>query len=374
MNERFDNARRRFLCISAVGVSGVALNGCGGGGPGGDPALPDRLSKVAASLSAGQWGTVIVSNQLNIDPVNSGDGMFSYSPHIEWDNEHGRMMFLGGVHGDPANVQRFFLGRYLESTNEWNPMLPSTMPVQSGTGGGHTYYGWTLDQETGDVYGTAAFYDTANVRRYRYATDTWDNPLPSNTVWGEHCAAVALVYHPGLYGNVGGLLVGSNAGIWSLNLRDASPTWTVILDRTRPLTAMGDFPVGVYDPKTRAAYLGGGNATTSLWRIQASEGAGTPSPVAYPSQDIDPSGNGCVITASGNPANSLVLLDRTGAVSEFNGTSWSPVSATVPRALLDTTDDWWSAGAVAAHGCIVFPKGTRTPSSATSTTMHLWKR
>jgi hypothetical protein len=370
-----DNERRQFLRASAFSVGGIALCACGGGGNTDTSAQPpEKFAVVAASLSPGAWGTVTASNQLDIDPTRSGDGMFSYSPHIEWDSARGRMLFLGAVHGSSANVQRFFLGTYFESANAWNPATPSTMPIPAGTTGAHTYYGWTLDQETGDVYATAAFYDTANVRRHRHATDSWDSPLPSNSVWGAHCAAVALVYHPSLYGGDGGLLVGSNAGIWSLNLRASSPTWTLILDRTGPLTAMGDFPAGIYDPKTGAAYIGGGNATTNLWQVPASSGAGMAVLVPYPAQEIDPGGNGCVISASGDPANSLVLLNRAGAVSQFDGASWSSVSTTVPSALLSTTDHWWGAGAVAAYGCIVFPKGTRTPTSRTSTTMHLWKR
>jgi len=304
---------------------------------------------------------------MNIDPTGTGDGMFSFSPQITWDNLHNVARFWGGCHGTGGGPEHLYLGTYTDSTNSW-PSVPvnAAEVVNTIT---HAYFSATIDQQTGDVYTSEPFWDLSHVWKYSWATQSWSNPLPSSSIWGAHCAALTVVYHPGLYGTHGGLVLGSNSGIWTIDLRATTPAWTLILDRTQQVNAMPDFPAGIYDYKTQCVYVGG---STGFWQIAASAGAGTPVQVTAPT--ISPQGGQRIVTSSGNPSNNMLVMDQSGNAVEFNGSTWSSFTTNAPAGLLSTTNNWYAAGAVPAYGVIIFPRGELSPTPKTSLTMYVWKR
>jgi hypothetical protein len=341
-------------------------------------AASSAIATAAASLSSGQWGTVTVSNQLNCDPNGSGDSMFSFSPQMTVDTTNNVLHFWGGVHGAPSSMQRMHHGFYTESSNSWATVsTPPSLP--SGTGGAHAYYGGTVDQQTGDFYGCAPFYGVATTYKRTRSTGLWSTPLPAVPDDASSATCATLVYHPGLYGGQGGLIHASQRGVWTLNLRAGSPSWTRIIS-TFP--AMAQFQAGVYDYKTAAAYVGGADGDGgNLYRINAHAGAGSATTVAQPAMGLNTSSGTRILVAAGNPANNMVVLDRSGNAEQWNGTSWSSFASGHPAASYASGDaPGWSAGgawprAVAADGFIVFSRGVRVGGAPrTSTTMDIWKR
>jgi hypothetical protein len=337
-------------------------------------AASTAIGQAAAALAANSWGTVTVTNQLNCDPNGSNDGMHSFSPQMTVDPVNGRMLFWGGVHGLDPNIQRMHLGVYTATTNAWTgPSTPPTLP--SSTGGVHAYYAGTVDQQTGDFYGVAPFLGVQTIYKRSFSTGLWSTTaVPACTLAGNRTCA-ALVYHPGLYGGQGGLVHGSQFGIATLNLRAGTPVWTTI-NSTFP--SMAQFQAGVYDYKTAAVYIGGADDDGgNLYRINAHSGVGVATVVPLPSMGLSTSSGTRILVASGNPANNMVVLDRSGNAEQWNGTSWSSFASGHPSASYASGDapGWSAGGAWPEYGCVVFSRGVRTGGlPRTSLTMDIWKR
>jgi hypothetical protein len=334
-------------------------------------AASTTLGGKAGTMSANSWDTITISNQLLLDPFNVGDPMTSYSPKCAWDPGRSLLRFGGGVHGGVVSAPRHYIGTYTDSSNAWTPTTPINIVSTSSTTPSHEYYAFDTDHTNGNVYALTPFIGINSMRVYNNTTGTWSNPYPTNTHFGANTPCAAVVYHPGLYGGTGGVLVASNRGIWSLDPRAGSPVWNIILDRTNEVNAMLEFPAGVYDPFTSSAYMGD---TGGMWRVQTggTGNRGTASQIAQPPISVGPSSHvtGVLIACGSNPM--VVMHKSSGSVSQYNGTSWSTVSTSVPPALLGAFDNHWAAGGCTTYGCTIFIKAANPTQM--STTMHIWKR
>lgn len=318
-------------------------------------------------MSADQWSSLTVGNTVALDPAGTGDGWLSQSPRGEWDSLHDIARTWGGNHGDSLTKQRAWISGYVDASNTF--ITPIAISGGLSAQNTHGFYcGPAIDQQTGDVYGTLAYINNSDVRRYSYATGVWDTPFPSNTIVNQHCSGIAVAYHPGLYGGLGGIVIGSVDGIWSSRLpRSGSVGWNIILDRTNPVDAMDDFPVCAYNRKDACLYIGGGGGSgiRNLWKIPASSGAGTALAVTYPSAitlyEWTSSSNAHALVAAGNAANDMVAIGGDGTIWQYNAVadSWSLMSATVPTQLTNgsTANKWWNLISCPKYGCIIAMQG-----------------
>jgi hypothetical protein len=342
------------------------------------------LQAAVNAASANSFGSITVGNQLNCDAGGSGNSMFSYSPKMTWNSVDKTLDFMGGAHGNAGTYQRFWLGLYGAPANTWNPNNPPIAVAHGVTANPcHAYFAHTVDTQTGHFYCVNPFLDTGTFNRYRPSTGTWDQPLPVKPGRTAQCAAVE--YHPGLYGGQGGLCYGNDAGIWSINLRNIAGGWTLIVDRTNQIDAMGSgaFSVACYSTKDNAVYMGGGGGIRTLWKVPASAGAGSGSQIAACPVDLgtwDDNATTAAAYGSGNSANDMVAITGLGTAYSYNasGNSWTSLGSVVPGSITGAPNREFAFGAIPEYGCIACAVSTHSGpfggGLTTTTSMFFWKR
>jgi hypothetical protein len=344
-------ASAAFLIVS--GGRGAVPAG-GGGDACADPTT--TLGIEACSLTTNEWGSITVNGMTeSLITRGDSDSIISYAPRGHWDSIAKEALFYGSTHGT-QHLKRMI--RYVDATNTWDAEedgAPETDGADS-----HGYFHFALRQSDGQRF--IRHYNSATVSQ-RSPSGSWSTiaSLPG-AAFVEWNVANGLEWFPEYDGGNGGLIF-SGGGIvaaWQTN------SWTTLLDQA----IAGDYHTfSVYNPDDNRVYVGGGNGSTDMWRVDpdgtVTQVADTPFVVGASGSD----GQGFIFPAANG--GKMFAVSTTGSIREYTtGTpgSWSAEISTLP---FTPSGDLYFGVSVSDYGAVTFTwlSGGLTPS----TTMYVWR-
>ena len=317
------------------------------------------LAIAAAALSSGQWGSLTV-NGMSQALITRGDSdsIVSYAPRGHWHSSAKRAYFYGATHGT-QRLNRII--RYVDSTNTWEADQDGA-PQADGTDA-HGYYHFALRSSDGQQF--IRHYNSSTISQ-RAPGGSWSTIASfAGANFVDWNVANGIEWHPGLNSGVGGLVLSAGGIIqtWS----QGTNTWTT---RLQQAGIAGDYHTfSVYNPQDGLVYVGGGNGSTNMWRVNAD---GTVTQVASTPFEVGADGTGgqAFIFPAAN-GGKMFAVSTAGSIREYTtGTpgSWSAEISTLP---FTPNGDLYFGVAVPDYGVVIFVwlSSGLTPS----TTMYIWK-
>lgn len=330
----------------------VAPSGGGGGS--------SALAALAASLSAGQWGTLTMSNLGDSVWIGGGDSFLSFGPIGQWDELHDRLVYIGATHpGAGAYETREF---YCD-TASGEAWVRNDTNIPPGDGGpDHGYYHFALDPATGDRYRKQ--YGADSVARRAYASSSW-SALSAPPLDDWNLAVGGLVWHPGLYSGGGGVILATYEGFCSYN--PSTTSWTTLRNSPGTFSSGMTNMAAVYNRADQCAYFFGDGGS---WKITA---AGTVSSVTGPPVGVAMAsvGSGCHVFSSTGSNRMVALATATSGktIYEYNHSadSWASIGSY----------SWSYSNSFAGFTCdslgvLLFIM--TTSGNSMGTTAQVWKR
>ncbi len=316
------------------------------------------LTTLAASLSAGQWGSLTMSG-LDSTWVGGGDSFLSFGPIGQWDSAHNRLVYIGATH--PNSGGAYETREFYCDTSSGDTWVRNNSVIPPGDGSeDHGYYHMACDPATGDLYRKR--YGVESVSRKPWGGSWSTIATPNLDDW--NLAVGSLVWHPGLHSGNGGLILATYEGFDTWN--PGTNSWTV---RRQVSDTMGTSANhnAVYNRADQCAYFFN---ESKAWKVTA---AGAVSAVAAP--PLSPTvaninSGGCVYSSTGS--NRMVMMASAAngkTIYEYNHTTnaWASIG-TYPFSYSNSF-----AGFTAdSLGCLVFIM--TTSSNNIGTTVHVWKR
>ena len=319
------------------------------------------LAVAAQNLPPGTWGTLAM-NGLNSSWTDGGDSFLSFAPHGEWDSLHNRLVFVGGTHSTvsaPAgNKMRQF--DYDDVLNTWT-RNDTVIPLPGDGNWDHGYYHLAVNPATGDLY--RKIYGSDFCIKRLWNAGAWTG-IAANPLDDWNLAIGSLVWHPGLYGGEGGLILGAYEGFASW--RPSTNVWTILRQVSNTMGTSSNHNA-VYNRADQCAYFFNEGFA---WKVTA---AGVVSAVAAP--PVTPTtaninSGGCVYSSTGT--NRMVMLTSAvngKAIYEYNHVTnaWANIG-TYPFSYSNS----FTGFTCDTYGCLVFIM--TTSSNTIGTTAYVWKR
>lgn len=244
-----------------------------------------------------------------------GQTITSFASKAAWNAQTRTFYFLGQGHLTCPK-----LVSYSDTSNSW-----TSLSAPFGCGGFyHSYQHNTINPILNKLY--IRHYGASYMDRYDIATSTWSQTASSTSVGIQCCGAAEWFPEMGLVIHVG-VENGSFGAIWGYN--EGSNTWTRV--GAANTYTMGSYDnAAVYSPIHHVIVFGGGNGSTSLWKLSAS---GTVTAVTPPPVGINEASPGGTIFTVDPASGNFLLINASGAVRELSFTSdpagsWTTISGT----------------------------------------------
>jgi hypothetical protein len=219
------------------------------------------LGDLANSMSPKQWRELttvgFTSNLLWIDSNGGADCVFNYSDDLTWYNGTREVYYIGGSHYGPG---RFII--YNDSTNTWRRNMPSTAWLDRL---GHGYDHNAVDQKTGIF-----FHHEMNARlvihRWSISAKRWLSDFLMPLANAEMSCCHGDEFFPEF--RTGGLIVVNGSSGMVLYCNTSTAKWDTL---GAGLDMATYHNIAKYDPKHKLVYLGGGNGTNTLYKLDTLE-------------------------------------------------------------------------------------------------------
>jgi hypothetical protein len=339
MRRLFNNNRENFVAQACLVSIRILRTLVASGGGGGDTVLEQAFD--AMSLGAFANYTAATNDGFSLIQGTSGN-ILEFGARGCYDPIHKIAKYLGSDHAGTQKEITLTL-----STNAWT----SVAGPDDGATNQHTYYMFTMDPATGDLY-TVPFSDVDLTVRRKLFGGNWSTiaSLPS-----RGSSVGCLEWNPNLGSGAGGLVYADNGGIHTW-VKGAG-SWVTQLTHNRG---------GWLDPFSATlgtgVRLGGGDSATDAtnlrWWDVAASGADTQLANNLPIA-MGISGKAIVFP---HPSNSARLLAFGGAggdddIREYNsvGDSWSIIGT---HPLVSNAGGEWKSGIVFPNRGIMFLQTT----------------
>lgn len=319
-----------------------------------------QLATLAASLSAGQWGTLTMSGLSDSNWIGGGDSFLSFGPSGQWDQLHSRLVYIGATHPTSGAYETREFYCDTASGEVW---VRNNTNIPPGNGSeDHGYYHFALDPATGDRYRKQ--YGADSVSQRAYASASW-SALPSPPLDDWNLSVGGLVWHPGLYSGAGGIILATYEGFCSY--RVSTNSWTTLRNSPGAFSGSMTNMAAVYNRADQCAYFFGDGGS---WKITA---GGTVTAVAAPPLSVAMSsvGGGCHIYSSTGSNRMVAMATATSGktIYEYNhsANSWASIGSY----------SWSYSNSFAGFTCdslgVLLFISTGSGNSM-STTAQVWKR
>ncbi|MBK7549802.1 MAG: hypothetical protein IPI20_19250 [Rhodoferax sp.] len=307
------------------------------------PATASTLGDAAAQMQPGDWrvlnqagdGAGFEFSLLVSCAADCGDNILNYTDKGMWNPLTREIQFIGKGH-----LRELKHISYSEANNRWSQEAQPNwdcgraVPCWSI---GHGYEHSTINPANGDIY--QRLFNSPEVYKWTRATKTWSRlPVAPNLE-----VAIALQYFP----EMGGLVMvgGGQVAFY----RESTGTWSSLATGL----AMGGYhTVASYSPIHKIVVLGGGNGSTSLYRLSAN---GTVSSIANAPIGVGISQS---IFTVDPVSGKFLLFGSSREFFEYNPTTngWSSVaSSSVPMFRGGSNAILYRAAVpISTHGVIAF--------------------
>lgn len=259
-NRRFPAIIERFLSIVLpVFLLAVVLPEPSMGGT--------SLGDLAASMAPGTWAE-LATNGLSRDLLyesSTGRWVTQYNDRANWNPVTNQFWHVGAGHLSPGK----FLS-YDDATNTWSEKSYASFGIQSS----HTYEHATIDPATGSLYlrSREKNYGGKTVWKYSSGTDGWTE-IPTQVPADYIDSHTTLVWFPELNGYL--FCTGYNDTIGQPH--SAARIYFYGMDTDSWTSLAGNLTwgpyhnVGSYSPVHKVAWIGGGNGSSDVYRIDSSK-------------------------------------------------------------------------------------------------------
>lgn len=250
------------IIISSNPINATAYNSAGvkigptGGFP---PSDGSALANFVANMTSGTWAhfsTGDLSHTLT-NPL-SDDPTVSNGSRGDWDNSHGKFVYIGGGHG--TQYQQL-TSTYTDATATWDNT--DTPPVVSGVNtGSHQFNNQSMNPATGDMFYHMRVGSTCYYRPYSGSWSQLDDGL------GSHGQLNGNAFNPFANSGNGAHVFGSLYGIaqYNPNLSSFSTWWAGFSGFN-----VGDHALGFFDYGSQSVYICGGSSFSGLASVQVSK-------------------------------------------------------------------------------------------------------
>ena len=219
--------------------------------------LASTMGDLAASMQPKEWRELttvgFTSNLLWIDSNGGADCVFNYSDDMTWYPGTREIYYIGGSHYGPG---RFII--YNDSANTWRRNMPSTAWLDRL---GHGYDHNALDQKTGRFY-HHEMNGRLVIHRWDINLKRWLSdflvPLANPDMSCCHGDEIFPEFRQG-----GLIVVNGNLGM-VLYMSTTTAKWDTLATGLDMATYHN---IAKYDPKHKLVYLGGGNGTNTLYKM-----------------------------------------------------------------------------------------------------------
>lgn len=278
------------------------------------------LETLAAGMPPGSWAELKTSGMHDSLFYWPPGHMLQWTDRGAWDPVTERFLFVGGAHApDPGNKD---FVTYSAASNSWKRM-PDPDWFCVGTGSScvmHAYEHATLDEAAREMYYRP--FNSSGVRRYQLDEDRWTGtlpPIPEATCCGT------LGYFP----ERKSLLYADGYGLQEYSF--ATGKWTSLAGPGK--VPMGDYnTMGIYNPRHKALFFGGGNGSRAMYRLDADGSVTAMHPLPFPMSIglanlmVDPWSGELLLLGKLEFEDPLSLFYRHDASAD----RWDPVSAPQP--------------------------------------------
>jgi hypothetical protein len=299
------------------------------------------LATTAAAMSSGSWASFTMGNMNGtLVQVGGGHNCIEFCARGHWDNGHKKIQFWGQGHYTDTK-----LITWDDATNQWT--ATASVPYSGSSGNiGHAYYHLAMNPTTGDMY--LRGYGTTTIWKKPYGS-TWTTATNSGS-WDSYMqVAGGLEWFPALNSGSGGLVMLNNK---ECKVSNSSVTSWAYATGGGSSALSGAYDYHNWIAKTSSyCYMGGGNGSTAMYRLDASGTVAASTPTPYTAGIWANGGNAPVIShTNGTDLIQFPTTPTSGTIYKFNGSVWSSIGTMN----VGTGYDQWFAVPVFEYGVVVF--------------------